>query len=154
MKTKVILKKLEEIPAGRFFRIRYISKVRIRAAYENDGWTLFKIVDTTTRTGVKYKNIKGVSSTYSDEYVPKKTNWEWVIKNRVKHNTQTNKDYLVVAPITKGNNTNVTYVLTTPEGVTNTIDKASAEIYAVPSYWKEETPTVMNITLENILMIK
>lgn len=155
MKTEAIIKMVSEIPAGRFFRVRYLSKVRIKSDYEKQGYSLFKLVDTTTRTGVKYKNIKGVKiNEHPEEYTPKTSNWEWVIKNRIKHNTKTGKDYLVVAPINRGNNTITTYVLTTPEGVTNTIDKAAAEIYAVPSYWKEEKPAIMNITLENILLVK
>lgn len=155
MKTEQIIKKVSEIPAGRFFRIRYISKMRIKSEFEKEGMTLFKIVDTTTRTGVKYKNIKDVKLTeYPDEYTPKKTNWEWVVRDRVKHNTNTGKNYLVVAPISKGSNTIVSYVLTTSEGVSNTVDENAARLYTVQSAWKSEKPAIMNITLDNVLMVK
>ena len=157
MKTEAIIKRVSEIPAGRFFRVRYTTKVKLKAEYEKQGYSILKIVDTTTRTGVKYKNIAGVKlNDYPDEYEPKKTNWEWVVKDRIKHNTNTGKDYLVVAPIKKGGNTIVSYVLTTPEGVSNTIPERDVKsTYSVPSYWKTgDKPVIMNITLENVLMVK
>lgn len=157
MKTEAIIKRVSEIPAGRFFRVRYTTKVKLKAEYEKQGYSILKIVDTTTRTGVKYKNIAGVKlNDYPDEYEPKKTNWEWVVKDRIKHNTKTGKDYLVIAPISKGSNTVKSYVLTTPEGVSNTIPECDVKnTYTVPSYWKDgDKPAVMNITLENILLVK
>lgn len=156
MKTEQIIKKIKSIPGGRFFRVRYISKVKVKADVENKGITIFKIVDTTTRTGVKYNNIKGVTPTnYSEDNPPKKTNWEWVVKDRIKHNTKTGKDYLVIAPIAKASaHTITTYILTDGSGTTNKISKAIVEQYAVPSYWREEKPAVLTITLENVLLVK
>ena len=157
MKTDAIIKRVSEIPAGRFFRVRYTTKVKLKAEYEKQGYSILKIVDTTTRTGVKYKNIAGVKlNDYPDEYEPKKTNWEWVVKDRIKHNTKTGKDYLVIAPISKGSNTVKSYVLTTPEGVSNTIPEYDVKnTYTVPSYWKSgDKPSVMNVTLENVLLVK
>ena len=155
MKTEQIIKKVSEIPAGRFFRVRYITKVKVKAEYEKQGITIFKIVDTTTRTGVKYKNIAGVKlNDYPDDYEPKKTNWEWVVKDRIKHNTKTGKDYLVIAPISKGSNTKVEYVLSDNEGSAVRMKEEIKDL-VVPSYWKDgEKPAVMNVTLENVLMVK
>ena len=157
MKTEAIIKRVSEIPAGRFFRVRYTTKVKLKAEYEKQGYSILKIVDTTTRTGVKYKNIAGVKlNDYPDEYEPKKTNWEWVVKDRIKHNTKTGKDYLVIAPISKGSNTVKSYVLTTPEGVSNTIPECDVKnTYAVASYWKTgDKPVIMNVTLENVLTVR
>ena len=154
MKTEAIIKKISEIPAGRFFRVRYITKVKVKAEYEKQGITIFKIVDTTTRTGVKYKNIAGVKlNDYPDEYEPKKTNWEWVVKDRIKHNTNTGKDYLVIAPIGKGSNTHVEYVFTDNEGSAIRM-KEEIEEFVTKSYWKDDKPAIMNVTLENILLVK
>ena len=157
MKTEAIIKRVSEIPAGRFFRVRYTTKVKLKAEYEKQGYSILKIVDTTTRTGVKYKNIAGVKlNDHPDEYEPKKTNWEWVVKDRIKHNTKTGKDYLVIAPISKGSNTVKSYVLTTPEGVSNTIPECDVKnTYTVPSYWKTgDKPVIMNVTLENVLTVR
>ena len=154
MKTEAIIKKVSEIPAGRFFRVRYITKVKVKAEYEKQGISIFKIVDTTTRTGVKYTNIAGVKlNDYPDEYEPKKTNWEWVVKDRIKHNTKTGKDYLVIAPIGKGSNTRVEYVLTDNEG-SAVRTREEIENFVVPSYWKTEKPLIMNVTLENVLLVR
>lgn len=157
MKTEAIIKRVSEIPAGRFFRVRYITKVKLKSEYEKQGYSILKIVDTTTRTGVKYQNIAGVEikDKFEDKQ-PKTNNWEWVVKDRIKHNTKTGKDYLVIAPISKGSNTVKSYVLTIPEGVSNTIPECDVKnTYTVPSYWKDgEKPAVMNVTLENILWVK
>lgn len=157
MKTEAIIKRVSEIPAGRFFRVRYITKVKLKSEYEKQGYSILKIVDTTTRTGVKYQNIAGVELKDKFEDKQSKTNnWEWVVKDRIKHNTKTGKDYLVIAPISKGSNTVKSYVLTIPEGVSNTIPECDVKnTYTVPSYWKDgEKPAVMNVTLENILWVK
>ena len=157
MKTEAIIKRVSEIPAGRFFRVRYTTKVKLKAEYEKQGYSILKIVDTTTRTGVKYQNIAGVElkDKFEDKQ-PKTNNWEWVVKDRIKHNTNTGKDYLVIAPISKGSNTVKSYVLTTPDGVSNTIPECDVKnTYTVPSYWKDgEKPAVMNVTLEIVLTVK
>lgn len=154
MKTEQIIKKIQSIPGGRFFRVRYISKVKMAADAEKEGVSIFKIVDTTTRTGVKYNNIEGVTpTTYNDKKEPKESNWEWVVKNRIKHNTKTGKDYLVIAPIGKGSHTVTTYIMTDKDGNTSIIDKDTVKMYAVASYWKEEKPAIMNVTLENVLLV-
>lgn len=49
---KDMAKKLCSIPGGRFFRLRYASNVPLAAAYKKAGYTMQKVVDTTTRTGV------------------------------------------------------------------------------------------------------
>ena len=154
MKTEAIIKKIQTIPGGRLFRLRYMSKVRVKAEYEKQGISIVKIVDTTTRTGVKYNKIKSVMLQSKPEtYSVKPSNWEWIVKNRIKHNTNTGKDYLVVAPVSKGHNTKVTYVFTDNEG-TAVLTKEEIAQYVVDSYWKEEKPAVMNITLDNILLVK
>lgn len=154
MKTEAIIKRISEIPAGRFFRVRYISKVKVKAEFEKQGITIFKIVDTTTRTGVKYNNIEGVTPTkYPEDKAPKVSNWEWVVKNRIKHNTKTGKDYLVIAPIGKGANTKVSYVFSDNDDSV-IVSKDVVKNYAINSYWKEERPAIMNVTLENVLLVK
>lgn len=154
MKTEAIIKRVSEIPAGRFFRVRYITKVKVKAEYEKQGITIFKIVDTTTRTGIKYKNIAGIAlNNHADERATKTTNWEWVVKDRIKRNNKTGKDYLVIAPIGKGSNTKTEYILTDNEG-SYVVTKEEIMTYVTPSYWRSEKPSIMNVTLENILLVK
>ena len=152
MKTEHIMKKISSIPNGQFFRIRYISKCKQTAESLKEGYTLFKIVDTTTSTGVKYTNISGVQP--SERSLEKEKTSEWLIKNKIKKNLNTDKAYLVLAPVEKASHTKVTYVLTNPDGITNTINKEAAKNYTIESYWREETPKYITVSLDNILLIK
>lgn len=152
-KEKDMAKKLCDIPAGRFFRMRYASDVPLSAAYKKQGYTMQKVVDTTTRTGVKYGNIAGV--VLKDDASPKANNWESIVPNRIKHNTNTGKYYAMVAPINEGANTKVTYTLTDPNGNSRPITRDEAKQYTTPSYWKDgNKPAVMTIALGNIQRIK
>ena len=155
MKTEAIIKKIAEIPAGRFFRVRYTTKVKLKAEYEKRGYTILKIVDTTTRTGVKYSSL--IDNHKMNEFPASERthNWEWVVKDRIKHNINSGKDYLVLAPINKGSNSVVSYILTTPEGTSVCIlEKDVKDTYSIPSYWRDTKPTIVNVTLDNVLMIK
>lgn len=149
---KDMAKKLCSIPGGRFFRLRYASNVPLAAAYKKAGYTMQKVVDTTTRTGVQYGHIAGV--VLNDDNSTKANNFEWVVHNRIKHNTNTGKNYAVVAPISDGNNTKVTYILTEPNGTSHSITRDEAKQYTTPSYWKDgNKPAVMTIDLNNIQRI-
>lgn len=155
MKTEAIIKRVSEIPAGRFFRVRYTTKVKLKAEYEKQGYSILKIVDTTTRTGVKYSSLIDKHNLNEYPAEEKTNNWEWVVRNRIKHNAKTGKDYLVIAPISRGANTVTTYVLTDNEGNSRVVDKEEVRLYTVASYWKDgEKPTIMNVTLENVLLVK
>lgn len=152
---KAMAKKLCSIPGGQFARIRYMSSVPVNASYKRQGYTLQKMTDTTTRTGVQYGNIAGV---VLSDGPAKVNNFEWVdgAHNRIKRNTKTGKYYAVVAPISKGNNTKSTFILTDPTGATRSITREEAREYAIPSYWNKngDGPKVMTIELGNIKRIK
>lgn len=151
-KEKDMAKKLCSIPGGRFFRLRYASNVPLAAAYRNQGYTMQKVVDTTTRTGIQYDHIAGV--VLNDDNSTKANNFEWVVHNRIKHNVNTGKNYAVVAPISEGNNTKVTYILTEPNGNSRPITRDEAKQYTIASYWRDgDKPAVMTIALENIQRI-
>ena len=150
---KRMARALCSIPAGRFFRLRYRSDVRLASEYKNQGYTMHKVVDTTTRTGVKYSHIAGV--VLNDGNSTRANNYEWVVCNRIKRNANTGKHYAVVAPIREGHRTKVTYILTEPNGISRPITRNEAMQYTIPSYWNSgDRPPVMNIELSHILRIK
>lgn len=154
MKTEQIIQKIKSIPGGRFFRIRYISKARMTAQALKDGITVFKIVDTTTRTGVQYGNIKSVVYTNPTADVHKRKNaWEWVVKNRIKHNLTTGKDYVVLAPLKQNDYTITTYIMTDKDGNTSIKTKDEIQEYIIKSS-KTETPSVITVSLDNVLLVK
>jgi len=156
MKTEDIVKQIEELPNGRFFRMKYLTKLPVKAEFANEGTVIMKIVETTCRTGVSYGKIKSVIAKMTGrdrEESAKTNNWEWTVHNKIKFNNQTKKSYFVVAPIKKGANTTKTYILSQRD-VVRIVAEDEIKDYVRDSYWTEkEHPAVMNITLENILTI-
>lgn len=146
---------ISDIPGGRFFRLRYISHLPVKAEFEKQGFAIFKIVNITARTGVKYTNIKGVElsdKTKSGENNGM-NNWEWIIPNKIKYNSNTDKEYLVIAPIKDGSNAKSTYILSTPTE-TKVCSKEDIENYIIKSHWTKENNRPINmINTENILCV-
>ena len=83
-------------------------------------------------------------------------NYEWVVRNRVKHNNNTNKDYLCVASLPKGHNTKVRYIV---EGTSvSTIDMGDVldgpyKNLVIDSYFKPSTSgnEIKTISFDNII---
>ena len=83
----------------------------------------------------------------------KENNWEWIIHNKIKYNTNTKKSYFVIAPIKKGSNTDRIYILSDRNNV-RVVAEDEIKDYVNDSYWSDkEKPAVQNITLENVLTI-
>ena len=154
MKTENIVKQIEEIPNGRFFRMKYLTKLPVKAEYSKQGVVILKIVETTARTGVAYNKIKSVIEKMTGKTrEEKENNWEWIIHNKIKYNTNTKKSYFVIAPIKKGSNTDRIYILSERNNV-RVVAEDEIKDYVNDSYWSDkEKPAVQNITLENVLTI-
>lgn len=154
MKTENIVKQIEDIPRGRFFRMKYLTKLPVKAEYSKQGVVILKIVETTARTGVAYNKIKSVIEKMTGKTKEEKeNNWEWIIHNKIKYNTNTKKSYFVIAPIKKGSNTDRIYILSERNNV-RVVTENEIRNYVNDSYWSEkEKPAVQNITLENVLTI-
>ena len=154
MKTENIVKQIEDIPKGRFFRMKYLTKLPVKAEYSKQGVVILKIVETTARTGVAYNKIKSVIEKMTGKTKEEKeNNWEWIVHNKIKYNTNTKKSYFVIAPIKKGSNTDRIYILSERNNV-RVVTEDEIRNYVNDSYWSEkEKPAVQNITLENVLTI-
>lgn len=154
MKTENIVKQIEELPNGRFFRMKYLTKLPVKAEYSKQGVVILKIVETTARTGVAYNKIKAVIEKMTGKTKEEKeNNWEWIIHNKIKYNTNTKKSYFVIAPIKKGSNTDRIYILSERNNV-RVVAEDEIRSYVNDSYWSDkEKPSVQNITLENVLTI-
>lgn len=155
MDSERLLKFIKNIPGGRFFRLRYISHLPVKAEYEKQGISVSKIVTVTTRTGVKYTAVAELEykPSYQLEMEAKNSPWEWEVKNRIKFNKNTKKRYLVIAPI-KGNKNKSTYILTTKDGMVNIVDKEDIRDYVIDSHWrKEPNRPINNICFDNILNV-
>lgn len=154
MKTETLIKTISEIPGGRFFRVRYMSKMPVKAKYEREGVSVIKLVGITARTGVAYHKIEAVAKTLNEDYQPpKETNWTWTVKDRIKYNRNTKKQYLVIAPVSKGSNTKSQYMLSDKNG-NRIVDKEEIREYIIDSYWNKEPNRPINtIALDNVLSI-
>lgn len=154
MKTENIVKQIEDIPKGRFFRMKYLTKLPVKAEYSKQGVVILKIVETTARTGVAYNKIKSVIEKMTGKTKEEKeNNWEWIVHNKIKYNTNTKKSYFVIAPIKKGSNTDRIYILSERNNV-RVVTEDEIRDYVNDSYWiDKEKPAVQNITLENVLTI-
>lgn len=150
MKTRNIVKQIEKLPNGRFFRIRYLSNLPVKAEYAKQGIAVIEIVETTVRTGVAYKNIKTTSKSTTRNKI--ENAWSWVIPNKIRYNKNTSKNYLVVAPIKEGSNTKRSFILSMKNS-NSFVTEAEICSYINNSYWKKQKPVIQNITIDNILTI-
>ena len=110
-----IIKAAEEIKGGRIIRITYKTEVPLKAEFKKQGYIITKITETSVRFGVNYHNISKVIERKANAE-PKTSsnrisNYEWIIKDRVKYNKNTEKEYLVVANLPEHQNSRVKYIL-------------------------------------------
>lgn len=151
---KAIAEKFINIPAGQFVRISYVTQVPLAARWKNAGYKIICETETTTRTGVFYPNISGVTPSASGSG---KDVYEWVVPNYIKRHKTTGALYAVIAPISKGNNCKKTYRLIEP-GKTAMKHLSYEEVlqYTTPSYAsrKGNRPPVIQISLENMKIVK
>lgn len=156
-----ILSAARGVRGGTIARIAYKTEVPLKAEFKKQGYKIIKVVETSVRFGVNYSHIASVIARKSSpEYVarPHTNNYEWVISNRVKHHTQKDKDYIVVANLPKGHHTKTKYLL---EGsFVGTLDMGDSidgpykdiviDSYFKPNSFSEEIKT---ICFDNMLMI-
>ncbi len=120
MKNEKLLTLLAEIKNGVYFRISYKSEVPLskkklkEANYEEGSFKIIKITEATVRTGIRYSKLHRVIETLKDreESKTRTNNYEWVIKNRIKHNIVTGKDYLTLATSVRGGHVRTIYEVT------------------------------------------
>lgn len=159
MSNSTLISIIKSIPAGRFFRMSYQSELPVKAAYKKQGISVIKITDTTVRTGVRYDHIASVKE-YKANHEPsgivRTNNYVWIEPNRLKHNTATGKDYVVIAPM-KNSCPKSKYIVKDINGErVVTIDELDKSLIQ-DSYWKPSNgmpAAVRTISLENIIEVK
>lgn len=157
-----IIGAVNSIKGGQIARVTYRKELPLKAEFKKQGYKLIKITEISVRFGVNYHNIARVierkAQVDNKEYVQRANNYEWVIKDRIKYNKNTEKEYLVVANLNNNNSTKVKYIL---EGTSvGTIDMGSEidehykhivrNSYFTPSATGGEVKT---ISLGNIITI-
>lgn len=162
MKREEIIRTVEAIKNGTINRVQYQSEMPLKAEFKKLGYKIIKITETSARFGVAYDNIKSVidrkkaDEENGIEKKPRVNNYEWVIKNKVKHNNKTNKDYVVLAKLNNHSNSKVKYVVEGTMVGTLTMDGSLSDAYkkmVIESYFKNGGAEVKTISFDNILKI-
>ena len=153
---------VENLKNGAMTRLCYRSDVPVKAEYKKQGVRIIKVTETTVRFGVEYSHIHEVVSilkerTDEQKDAPKRANnWQWIIKNKIKHNTNTNEDYVYFATA-KIPNTKSKYIVVDANGEVNsyTGEKAHNVVseYAINSYGKGAAQPVRTVKVGNIIRI-
>lgn len=158
-----ILKTVEAIPNGRIARVTYKTELPVKAEFKKQGYVVTKLVETTGRFGVQYHHIASVIARKAEEgfkeAVKRTNNYVWVINNKVKHNTVTDKDYIVLASFNGGHHTKSKYIVSYLGKDTVYSDHefkySDNKNLVIDSYWKpsKNAGEVKNISFENVLAI-
>lgn len=158
MTYEMIIQALENIHPGSFFRISYKTELPLKSAFSKQGYKIYRLCQSTVRTGINYGNIRFVieeRSRNSYSSIPHKSNIVPVVKNRVYKNSETNQMYLRVYPTKKGTNKVSQYVIVNPDGMmsgmTNLDEKSKAMIR--DSYFNSRYSPVSMIKLENLYRV-
>ena len=158
-----IIEATNKVRNGTIARVTYRSEVPLKAEFKKQGYKLIKITETSARFGVEYGRIASVIARKAEQALEESTthranNYEWVIRNKVKYNTKTDREYLVLANFNGGHHTKSKYIL---EGtfvgtidMGDTIDDAYEHI-VIDSYYKrpDSYGEIKTIAFDNILRI-
>ena len=149
MKINELKKVLDNIHPGSFFRIKYSVEIPLKAEYKNMGYKVIKTVYTTSRTGVRYMKINGV--TPSEKKSDKPSNWSWEKKNYISYNSNTGSYYLNLYPMGMNTYTRVEYAIYFND---KEIIKDDFKDMVIPSYFKKDggfSTKILKIKIDNII---
>lgn len=157
-----IYEETTRVKNGRIARVTYKTELPLKAEFKKQGYKMVKVTETSARFGVNYGHIASVkerkANESNEETTQRANNYEWVVKDKIKYNSKTDKEYLVVANLNKGHNTKSKYILYgTAVGTIdmgNSIDSHYSHL-VIDSYGKNKsTPSeVKTISFENIIRI-
>lgn len=165
LERDVILNEAKEVRNGCITRICYKTELPVKAEFKHQGYKVYKVVETSARLGVNYHKIASVIARKAEEglkeTIQRANNYyEWVLANKVRHNTNTGKDYLYVASFNKGHHTKSYFVVCGPDATTEWLTAEDfIDTYKgilIPSYWNNRGQggsEVKNISFENIYRI-
>ena len=159
MDIKTIANKLNTIKPGTFVRCTYITELPVKAEYKKLGYKVTKVTSMTTRFGIHYGNIKEVKEKNKEENNNRKVNenLEWIIKDSIQYNKNTENYYLCTYPTIKGRNSKSRYIVevshTVNDGKCFDKDGLFDKSIIINSYWNKKPSNMMKININNILNI-
>lgn len=147
-----LMKKLDSIKNGAFTRIAYESEVPVKAEFKKQGMVIRKVTEKTCRLGIRYGNLSVVKNAEpKPDKKPRKNNYEYVVKNKITHNSSTNKDYLDVYSC-KNDNKRIHYVVSYKGKVVNVEHLPKG--FVIDSYCKKSDDSVLKrVNVENIIKV-
>lgn len=140
---------ISSIPNGRFFKICYRTEMPLTAEFKKLGWKIFKYTTRVTRTGVNYSTIKRTDIASSDNILTKSNCW--LVKNKIKTNLNTGKDYIIIAPMRSGEHK--TYWYKYECGTSELTSDILVDTMIPKSYFTKKNGPIRNINLANIVSI-
>lgn len=151
---------IENLKNGVMTRLCYRSDVPVKAEYRKQGVRIIKVTETTVRFGVEYSHIHEVASSiverHNENKPAKANNWSWIVKNKIKYNSNTD-DYYVYFATTKIPNTKSKYIIVNAEedvfvGGKEELSDVLHE-YVINSYWNSVAQPVRTVKVGNIIRI-
>lgn len=143
-----IMEIISEVKNGTINRIVYKSELPINKDAKRLGIKIYSVTDKLIRFGVAYK---GEDSSEAAGSKKKTNNFNWILKNKISFNSNTEKYYLRISKLNKHSNTKRNYFIDI-NGDCMQISEATAKEFLIPSYGKSYGPhTIQNISIENII---
>lgn len=153
MNIETIKNLLSKIKPGVFTRLTYQTELPLKAVYKKQGYRIVKIHSITTRFGIHYGNIKEVKEREASLSSEKTNNYNWIMKDNIQYNSNTDKYYLCTYPTKKGRNGSWRYVVYLPDGVSFEGLTAINKDWVQDSYWNKKSTNMMKINIDNVIKI-
>lgn len=162
LNVEEIINAVSSVGNGRMARICYKSELPVKAEFKKQGVKIVKVTEATVRFGVDYEHIGSVIERKAEDeangkvYAQRENNYEWVVENKICHNSKTGKDYVRFAHVNEGSNRKVIYIIVdslSETTIAETLDDSTKNLVQ-NSYWnRTSAPEVQNISTENVLRI-
>lgn len=153
-----LTEQLSKIKNGTFMSVEYKSSLPVKSEYKKQGVEITKYSKIVVRTGVAYSNLKSVierrakeTATDAQPKVQRTNNFSWVIENRIKFNSNTNKEYVALAVVPKMRAISSRYEVKTADGIVS-CDSFDKNL-VIDSYWTDKNVDILTIATDNILSI-
>lgn len=155
MKMQKVMDLMGTIKNGTLGTIEYETALPVNKVAKASGLQVFCRTKKMVRFGASYKNL--VTNLEKAEVKPRENNYSWVLKNKVSHNSKTEKDYIRVSNINR-RTISREYFIVGDSGIKSSPVSSVNEFAELlqPSYLKGKAgskPVVQNICIENLISI-
>ena len=129
MKTSKVIEIMKNTKNGTFGVVEYESELPVNKDAKNAGIKIYCKTKKMVRFGADYKNL--VKDIASGEVKPRTNNYDWILENKVAHNSKTEKDYLRVSNINR-KTISREYCMVTPSSIHHFYSLEVPQIWPAP----------------------